>query len=302
MADRAGDRLFATALRAVAGAYLVLILGMIAADVWLVADRADAATWRLLTTPEIRQSVALSLLTCTVSACSAVVVAVPAGYLLSRERLPGRRLVEAAFDIPIVLPPLVVGLSLLILMQTPPGRWLEDSLWRPAATWLLATPVGGGWRTLWDGVLGLRYRPEQWTGLTYTIPAVMLAQFTVAAAFAVRAMRLAFAQTPRRAEEIAWTLGASRWQAFRTVALPQVRRGVLAAFTLAWARSLGEFGPILIFAGATRFRTEVLSTSVYLEFSVGNLPGAVALSLLMVTVAVAVLLLAQTLGLREAAT
>ncbi len=78
--------------------------------------------------------------------------------------------------------------------------------------------------------------------------------------------------------------------------LPEARRGLLTAATLAWARSLGEFGPILIFSGATRMKTEVLSTTVFLELSVGNLEAAVAVSLLMVAAAVLVLLLIRTKG------
>jgi molybdate transport system permease protein len=64
---------------------------------------------------------------------------------------------------------------------------------------------------------------------------------------------------------------------------------MFAAASIAWARSLGEFGPILVFAGATRLRTEVLPTSVWLELSVGNLEAAIAVSLLMVGLAILVL-------------
>ncbi|HEY1190531.1 MAG TPA: ABC transporter permease subunit, partial [Gemmata sp.] len=99
-------------------------------------------------------------------------------------------------------------------------------------------------------------------------------------------------------ESSARTRGCGRGQAFWRVALPEARRGVLTAFTLAWARALGEFGPILVFCGATRMRTEVLSTSVFLELSVGNLEAALAVSLLMIAVAVAVLVVTRAFGLR----
>ena len=69
-----------------------------------------------------------------------------------------------------------------------------------------------------------------------------------------------------------------------------------AAATISWARALGEFGPILVFAGATRMRTEVLSTTVFLELSIGNLDAAVAVSLLMVVMAMIVLLILRVLG------
>jgi molybdate transport system permease protein len=80
------------------------------------------------------------------------------------------------------------------------------------------------------------------------------------------------------------------------VVLPEARRGMLAAGTMAWARALGEFGPILIFSGTTRMRTEVLPTSIYLELSMGNLPAALAVALLMIAAAVAALVIVRLAG------
>jgi molybdate transport system permease protein len=92
------------------------------------------------------------------------------------------------------------------------------------------------------------------------------------------------------------TLGCSRSQAILRVVLPEARRGVVAAFTIAWARSLGEFGPVLVFSGTTPMRTEVLSTAVFLELSVGSTGTAVAVSLLMVLIALAVLVVLRLAG------
>jgi molybdate transport system permease protein len=71
---------------------------------------------------------------------------------------------------------------------------------------------------------------------------------------------------------------------------------MVAAFCIAWARSLGEFGPILVFAGATRMKTEVLPTTDWLELSVGNLEAAVSVSLLMVLMAIVVLVIVRRTG------
>ena len=109
-------------------------------------------------------------------------------------------------------------------------------------------------------------------------------------------MRVTFDQIDTRAEQVALTLGSRRSQAFFQIVLPQAWRGIVAAMTIAWARSLGEFGPILVFAGATRMRTEVLSTTVFLELSVGQLEAAVAVSLLMVLAAMGVLGIVRLLG------
>jgi molybdate transport system permease protein len=174
-------------------------------------------------------------------------------------------LLDALFDIPIVLPPMVTGLCLLILFQTPAARFIEQ---------------------------GMRF--------TYQVSGVILAQFVIAAAFAIRIMRQTFDHLPERPEDVARTLGCSRFQAFRLITLPMARRGMAAAFSVAWARSLGEFGPILVFAGATRMKTEVLPTTVWLELSVGNLEAAVAVSLLLVLLAVLVLLVLRWTGERGA--
>ncbi len=270
--------------------YLVLIVSMVAADFRF-------ASWNdlqeLYADDQVRFSIWLSLISCTISAILSIWVAIPTGYVLARigrdairrrfERKPLYRrmltalryLVDTLLDIPIVLPPLVVGISLLVLFQTPAGRWMDG--------------VAGNLFS-WLGFPGLR-------GITYEIPAVILAQFTVAAAFAIRTMRDAFEQISDRPERVASTLGASHYQAFSQVAMPQAWRGCVAAFTLAWARSLGEFGPILIFAGTTRMKTEVLSTTVYLNFQFGNLRGAVAASLIMLSLAIVVLIFTRLITL-----
>ncbi|MEK6239067.1 MAG: substrate-binding domain-containing protein [Planctomycetales bacterium] len=214
--------------------------------------------------PAIRYTLQLTLMSGFFTAILSLIVAVPIGYGLSRKRFPGRHLLDALLDVPIVLPPLVVGLSLLILFQFPPFNSLS------------------------------RY-------VVYQVPGVILAQFMVAAAFAVRTMRATFDQIDPRLEQVALTLGCTQAQAFGMVVLPQAKRGLLTAGTLAWARALGEFGPLLIFAGATRNKTEVLSTTVFLELSIGELEAAVAVSLIMVGCAVLVLITARMWGSRELA-
>ena len=109
-------------------------------------------------------------------------------------------------------------------------------------------------------------------------------------------MRATFDQISVRQEDVALTRGCSRFQAFWRVTLPEARNGLVTALTLAWARSLGEFGPILVFSGATRMKPEVLPTTVYLEMTTGSLEAAVAVSILMVSFAVAVLFTIRHFG------
>lgn len=261
----------------IGGTYALLVVLMLLAD---LAYMFQGAGWRevvfenpmvlALAKPEIRYSITLSLVSCTFAAVLSVFIAVPAGWILSRFRFRGRNLLDAILDIPIVLPPLVVGLSLLILFQF----------------WPLTTLIPIVGKSLNELVV-------------YQVPAVVLAQFSVAAAFAVRTMKATFDGINPRCEQVALTLGCSRAQSFLRVALPEAGRGMLTAFTLAWARALGEFGPLLVFAGATRNKTEVLSTTVFLELSIGDLEAAVAVSLIMVVAAVAVLLIARSWGARD---
>lgn len=263
------DVVFFLTMGGLSASFVLLILLLLAADVLYTTP---ASFWAALTKPEIQAAFRLTLVTCTVATILSVWVATPLGYLLSRYQFRGRWLIDTIVDIPIVLPPLVLGLSLLILFH-------------------FRIPFGGE-----TFQLEAWLRDDVGFPVTYEWPAVVLAQFAVSCAFAVRTMRVTFDQINPRAEDVARTLGCNRAQAFLQIALPQSRRGMVAAAAIAWARALGEFGPILVFAGSTRFRTEVLSTTVFLELSIGQLDAAVAVSLLMVAIAVAVLLGLRWLG------
>lgn len=259
--DTGSDLGFRLAIAVLGGSYVLLVVGLLIADLLYTnpGEIRDA-----LNDPQIRFAIRLSLLTSTITAIVAIWVAVPLGYLLARMEFPGKAVVDTIVDIPIVLPPIVIGLSLLILFQLPPGKAIERVI-----------PV------------------------TYRVPAIILAQFTAATAFAVRTMRVTFEQIDPRAEQVALTLGCTRAQAFWRVTLPSAWKGLLAAMTLAWARALGEFGPVQVFAGATPGRTVVMPTAVFLEQQVGRLSAAIAVSLVLVAVAVMVLLLTRMLGLRN---
>jgi molybdate transport system permease protein len=248
------------ALGSITGAYLLFLLAMVGSTA-VYSSPSDLL--HALQAPEIQHSIALSIATCTLTAILSLLLAVPVGYLLARGRFRGRVWLDAALDIPILLPPMVVGLCLLILFQTRIGRAVDHVL-----------------------------------PFTYTVAGVVLAQFVIGAAFAVRTMRGTFEHQSSRPEDVAMTLGCSRARAIWLVTLPAARRGMFAAASIAWARSLGEFGPILVFAGATRMKTEVLPTTVYLELSVGNLEAAVAVSIVMLVMAVIVLAAVRAMGER----
>ncbi|MCA9244290.1 MAG: ABC transporter permease [Phycisphaerales bacterium] len=253
------DRAFAVAIGGVGGVLIVLIVAMLIASAMAVRP-SDIS--RALASPEVRYALRLSFLTSCLSTLAALWVAIPLGYLLARYTFPMRGLVDALVDVPIVLPPLVVGVSLLALFRV--------------------TIVGQA--------------VERIVPVSFEIPAIVIAQFVVGAAFATRTMRIAFEQLSPRQEAVAMTLGCSRAQAFWRVALPGVRRGVVTAGCLAWARAIGEFGPVLIFAGATRMRTEVAPTTIYLEYQAGNISGALAVAAILLLIALVVIAAARMFG------
>ncbi len=270
--------LFWSILFGFAAVYMLLIIALLLADLQF-SSVADFK--KLISDPKIRYSIMLSVISSTIASIMAMWIAVPTGYWLARfeshqshswARRFTKKLVFTLLDIPIVLPPIVVGISLLVLFQTPIGKQIND-------VFLVVVRCFGF---------------DQISGITYEIPAVILAQFTVVTAFAIRTMRRCFAQIDPRPEQVARTLGASDYQTFARIAFPQSIGGMVAAFTLAWARAIGEFGPVLIFAGTTRLKTEVLPTTIYLSFQSGDLRAAVSASMILISVALFVLILVRS--------
>jgi molybdate transport system permease protein len=249
---------FLIILFVIGSSYLLLIAGMIYADLTFTSTSNIITA---LKSPQIQYSIKLSLFTCTITMILSVLISIPIAYFLTRFDFRGKNIIDAIIDIPIILPPLVIGLSLLILFQTSLGRWIE-----------------------------------QFINITYAIPSIILAQLAVACAFSVRTMIVTFNHIPKRMEDVALTLGANRRKTFFYILLPESKSGILTAASLSWARALGEFGPILIFSGATRMKTEVLPSTIFLEMSIGNIEGAVAVSLIMIFASIGVLMLVRYFG------
>ena len=210
----------------------------------------------LLSQPIVLQALGLSLGTATVSTGFSLVLGVPLALLLARSiewPTAPRRLMRALITVPLVLPPVVGGLALLLLL----GR---------------------------RGLIG--------QFLPFTIPfstsAVVIAQVFVAMPFLVLAVEGAIRASDRRFEVAAATLGAGRWTVFRRVTLPLIAPGISAGALLCFARSLGEFGATITFAGSFPGVTETLPVAIYLQLQTDP-DSAIALALLLMIASVAVL-------------
>ena len=217
---------------------------------------------------EIGHAVWLSVWTSSVGAVIALLISVPAGYVLSRYTFPGKQLVDALVDVPIVLPPLVFGISLLVLFER---TFIGPSLEK----------------------LGLR--------LVHDPKGIVLVQVLIASAYGIRMLKGTFDGIDPRLPAVALTLGCGRLRAFFSVTLSIARSGVVAALVMIWARALALYGPIIAFAGATSLYTEVLPTRMYLEMNIGRLEAALLLALLMTAMAAVMLLILKVFVGRQAA-
>jgi molybdate transport system permease protein len=198
----------------------------------------------------------LSLWTSVTSLVVVVVTGTPLAWWLANtnSRLSG--VVEVLVDLPLVLPPAVVGIALLRSF----GRL-------------------GLFGPLLEGI-GIQ--------LAFTSWAVILAQVVVSAPFFVQAATTALREVDPELVLVARTLGASPFAAFRRVALPLALPGLLAGAALSWARSLGEFGATLLFAGSFPGTTRTMPVAIYAALET-DLRVAVALALSLTVVAIGLL-------------
>lgn len=241
-----------TGLAALFGLFLALpILTLV---VRAVFDGSLAAS---VASPVVLDALGLSLITTAVSLAITVTFGLPLAFVLARRRFGGKGWIEAIVDLPIVLPPSVAGLALLLVF----GR-----------RGLLAAPFE---------VLGF--------SIPFTTIAVVLAQTFVSAPFFIRSARAGIAGVDRDLEDAARVDGASERQLFRLVTVPLAGAALAAGLVMTWARSLGEFGATIMFAGNVEGRTQTLPLVVYGEFQGGDLDASIAAAAILVIAAFGVL-------------
>src|SRR4051812_32335738 len=214
----------------------------------------------LITSESSLAALRLSLRTSAISTLLCVVLGVPMAVVLARTSFRGQRLLRALVLLPLVLPPVVGGIALLYTF----GRrgLLGDEL----------------------EVLGIQ--------VAFSTTAVVLAQTFVALPFLVVSLEGALRSAGRRYEVVAASLGAGPTTVFRRITLPLVLPGLLSGAVLAFARSLGEFGATITFAGSLQGVTRTLPLEIYKQRET-DVDAAVALSLVLVVVAVVVITVAR---------
>lgn len=195
-------------------------------------------------------------------------LAIAVAYVLARYEFPGKSLLNALVNMPLVLPPVVTGYLLLLTLGTqgPVGGWLEDRF----------------------GIV-VAFR---WTGAA-------IAAAVMGFPLAVGAIRLSIASVDRQIEAAASTLGAPRVWIFITITLPLSIPGIITGAILAFARALGEFGATITFVASIRGETQTLPLAIY---SLTQIPGqemaALRLLIISASLALGAMIVAETLNRR----
>jgi molybdate/tungstate transport system permease protein len=243
----------------IAAAGSLLILFIVGPLLRLLFFASPRNLWEALGDVELRESITLTVLSATAATLIAALLGIPLAYLLARRAFPGRRLVQGLIDLPVVIPHPVAGIALLLFL----GR---------------RSPVGG---TL--ARLGLEFVSH--------VPGIVAAMLFVSAPILVSGAREAFRNVDPQLERVARTLGDTGWDAFRRVTLPLAGRGILAGSILAWARSVSEFGSIVILT----YNPKVASIYIFDRFTAFGLQAAVPAAVILLLVALLVFLIVRVL-------
>jgi sulfate transport system permease protein len=228
----------------------LLVLIPLAAVVHSSAANGATGFWDSVTAPDARSALTLTLAAAALVTVVNTVMGTVLAWVLVRDSFPGRSLVDALIDLPIVLPTIVAGLVLV-------------ELYGPSS------PVH--------------------VNLAYTRAGVALALLFTTLPFVVRTVQPVLAELDRDAEQAAASLGASPSVVLRRIVLPALVPAMLAGAALAFTRAIAEFGATVLISGNIPGSTQVASVQIFSQVESDNTAGAAAVSTVLLTVALVVL-------------
>ncbi|MCH8686093.1 sulfate ABC transporter permease subunit CysT [Pedomonas mirosovicensis] len=217
-----------------------------------------AGFWDLVTEERTLGALRLSFATAFIAAAINGVMGVLLAWVLVRYRFPGRRLIDAAIDLPFALPTAVAGIALTTLYA--PNGWIGRLL-EPLGLKVAYTPLG-----------------------------IVVALVFIGLPFVVRTVQPVLEELDRELEEAAATLGASRWQTIGRVILPTVLPALLTGFALALARGVGEYGSVIFIAGNIPYVSEIAPLLIVIRLEEFDYQGATAVAVAMLLISFALLL------------
>ncbi len=234
-------------------AYLSLIVLIpLAAVVTKSFENGLASFWNDVTSPQAVAALKLTFLASLVVVAINAVFGTIIAWVLVRDEFPGKRIVNSLIDLPFALPTIVAGITLLALYGN-------------------------------NGVLGL-------SGVAFTQIGVILALLFVTLPFVIRSVQPVLIELDRDMEEAAASLGAGPLTTFRRIILPNLRPAILSGVALAFARSIGEFGSLVLISGNIPFKTEVASVFIFAQIQSDREVTAAAVSVVLLAVALLVLI------------
>ena len=219
-----------------------------------------------LLTPESQFAMRFSLLIAFATAIVNAVLGTFAAYVLSKFRFPGRGALNTIVNLPIAIPTVVVGTSLLLL-------------WGPI------------------GLLGRALEPYGLQPM-FTPIGVLLAHLFVTFPYMLGSVKPLLDELEITYEEAAATIGASRWQTFWHVTLPALRGSIFTGALLTFAHSIGEFGATVLVSGNLRLRTQTAPLYIFAQFEAGNLAGANAVAAVLAALSFVIFFLLLNLSRR----
>jgi molybdate transport system permease protein len=251
---KTGDKAFTWATTS---ALALMVIFIVVIVVSLLTYTDWSSLWSAMVAAETLFAIKLSLITATITTVLAIAIAIPVAYAISKNNFFGKSVVDSLLDLPIVISPIALGAALLVFFNTPVGEAINNNVIR----------------------------------FVFSVPGIILAQFTVVSALAVRLLKSTFDGIDLRYEQVSRTLGCSKPEAFFRVVLPLAKDGLIASSILTWARATGEFGATVTLAGATAMKTETLPIAISLSLSSANIGSAVALILILVVISLIALLI-----------
>ena len=244
-------------LRAIALGYLAVILvGPLVIVFWRTFQDAGAA-WDAITAPETIHAFKLTLIITAIAVPVNTVFGIVCALAIVRKRFWGKGLLNAFIDLPLALSPVVVGLSLFLLYG-------EDG-------WF------GGWLN------------EHGIEVLFALPSMVIATIFVSLPFVAREVVPTLREIGDEQEQAAFTLGASGWQTFWRITLPSIRWAVIYGVILTTARCLGEYGAVAVVSGRLQGQTETATLRVQERWEAFDVAGAYAISIVLATIAILVL-------------
>lgn len=244
----------------------LIILIPVIALVLKGAEIGPARFWAIVTAPRTLAALRVTVTAAFVATLFNALYGLLMAWVLTRYDFPGKRILDALMDVPFALPTAVAGISLTALYSA--NGWFGG-------------PLSG---------LGIE--------LVYTLGGVILAMTFTSVPFVVRAIQPVLEDLDPALEQAAMTLGARPFQIFRRVVLPAIWPAWLSGATIAFARSLGEFGAVVFIAGNLPFKTEIAALLAYIRLEEYDYQGAAAIALVLLLFALILLAASNWLQFR----